>query len=248
MKLILQAIKSLLNKLHIRLAKLEDKTSDENIADGKFLPAGVPYVENIQVSYLGESTYSSAYAGFPFPGKLELTAGMFYDVTINGEKYNCKCGEQETGKYLNEPGVFDLAALNEPFGGVWVYLKPYNDWPSSVTLSVEGVSKVPHKMDAMLIPDGYVTPLVVTCREDDIPDHTRDEAVEAVEAGRDVVIFRIDNFGTISVYKLSWNRYDELYFYSNYFDGSTPTTLFMREARWKSSGLVFTDKLFTLTT
>lgn len=248
MKLILQAIKSLLNKLHIRLESLEDKTSDENIAGGKFLPDGTPYLETFPVSFHEEGVYNSALGMWTFPGKMKLTTGLYYTVTVNGDKYECKCKEEDNGKFLEGLSDFSLAIFDVPFLGSYIALNFYQTEPDSVTLSVEGVSKVPHKMDAMLIPDGYVTPLVVTCGEDDIPDHTHDEAVEAVEAGRDVVIFRISEYGTISVYKLSGNRYGELYFYSNYLGDTSSSALYVREARWESGGLVFTEKQFQLTT
>ena len=73
MKLILQAIKSLLNKLHIRLEALENKTSDDSIAKGKFLPDGTPYFENVLLSFPETAgVYNSTFGGYAIAGSLTL--------------------------------------------------------------------------------------------------------------------------------------------------------------------------------
>ena len=141
MKLILQAIKSLLNKINIRLAELDIIKSRLTQLDNKIVPSdwraaeGEPghvlhrthWIEYEDKELLPTTQcHHSSSQGFHFiPGTIPvLTVGKTYEVTYNGVKYTTTAfelppieilGGAEGLVGLGNPAVLGLGNNNQPF-------------------------------------------------------------------------------------------------------------------------------------
>lgn len=205
MKLILQAIKSLLNKLHIRLGELENKTSDENIANGKLLPDSTPFAISKPYFFSELLTFSFG-STFASSSELNLTVGNTYTVRYNGEDYECECKltfyQGDWGYYLGDGSRVNAdESSGEPFA-VFVWDEPTSEYKylvltdsgvDAVELSITGEIVYIRKMAEQLLP-GACCPLIIDASVDGDAviiesGHVHRDVRRAIgKEGRDVVI------------------------------------------------------------
>ena len=255
MKLILQAIKSLLNNLRIRLAELENKTSDESIASGKLLPDSTPFAASFPYSFYERVPYNSSQTGsygeiYHYNGRsvLNLTVGNTYTVSYNGTEYECECKIGEyygRGCYLGNGEFVEGESSSEPFT-VFVPDEPnknrkYNvitkERFQAVELSINGENEYIRKMDERLLPDGLRTLVidasiaggVVTIES----GHTFRDVLRACSEEKNDAIIRCEYDGDIYVYRLS--RFDETMLYFTCIENGGGYVLCM-SIKWRFNG------------
>jgi hypothetical protein len=245
MKLILQAIKSLLNKINSRLEALENKTSDENIADGKFLPEGTPFAALLPRSVSDTMTIHTSNGtdffslGNKAASELTLKVGMIYTVHYNGTDYDCECKsgtyKEEPGRYLGNGEIVGGEISSEPFT---LFLHDtYQAYDQCIVIpaggstagidheiSITGDMEYLRKMDARLMPDGTRTLVIEASIAGSVvtieSGHMFRDVLWACSEEKKDAIIRCECDGDIRVYRLS--RFDgtTLYFTCLYLVGT----------------------------
>ena len=252
MKLILQAIKSLLNKLHIRLKALENKTSDENIADGKFLPEGVPIAVPKPYSFSERLTVN--YGGvFYSTSELALTVGNTYIVCYNGIEYTCKCKRLfyggDFGCYLgNARELAGEEDSGEPFAvfvpevpTLYTYMVYTAVSVDAVELSITGETEYVRKIGGQSLPI-EAFPLVIDASIDGSnvvieSGHTHEDVRFAIEYEKRDVIIRAKTGTTSSdIFRLSHINGGGYTFTSTYVYGNIVNA---RSIAWRTYGLTY---------
>lgn len=255
MKLILQAIKSLLNKLHIRLEALEDKTSDENIADGKFLPEGTPVA--VPKPYSFSERLTANYGGvFYSSSKLSLTVGNTYIVCYNGIEYTCKCKRLhyagDFGCYLgNARAITDEEDTGEPFAvfvlevpTLYTHMVYTVESVGAVELSITGETEYVRKIGGQSLPI-EAFPLVIDASIDgsDVvieSGHTREDVRFATEyEKRDVIIRAKIGTDFSHIFRLAYITSGACEFACTYVDGVYVHT---HSISWGAAGLSYSTK------
>lgn len=234
MKLILQAIKSLLNKINSRLAKLEDKTSDENIADGKFLPDGTPFIASFPFSFFERVPFTSSTADsegtiYHYDGysALNLTVGNTYTVSYNGKEYECECKTgrdyQTIGCYLGNGEFVESESSSEPFAvfvpdepiGRVTYFVSTKEKMEAVELSITGENEYIRKLEERLLPP-VAYPLVIDVSRDAAgkhtieSGHTYDDIHYAFETEKRDIVIRYKSTTEASATKVDIYRLSEV--------------------------------------
>lgn len=248
MKLILQAIKSLLNNIRIRLEALENKTSDESIAAGKLLPDSTPFAASLPYSFYERVIYGSSISGiYSYRGRsvLNLTVGNTYTVSYNGEEYECECKIGEyfgRGCYLGNGEFVEGESSSEPFA-VFVPDEAYENEKyrvftkerfQAVELSINGESEYIRKMDERLLPDGLRT-LVIDASLDTVGNvtiesgHTYDDIHYAFETEKRDIVIRNKSTTRVAIYRLSKVSANSYYFT---FTERTSSDVLQRELEW----------------
>lgn len=232
------------------------KTGTESVhrLDGKFLPEGTPYMESFSVSLPETAGVSLGDGSFGISGSLELSEGETYTVTYNGVKYKAECQAYVNGKNFFVQSVFAFYAVSTPINGYTLAVVPLNG-ASSVTIAVEGTSKIPHKLEENLLPDDYSAPLAVSCTISSNTatelSHSYDEVCAAIQSGRDVILFDVSSTGnSVNVYRISKYAYGYLRFHNITFS-FTGGTMTINELEWSinnEEAPTLTSKTFALTT
>lgn len=258
MKLILQAIKSLLNKINSRLEALENKTSDENIADGKFLPDGTPFIASFPFSFFERVPFTSSAVGsegtiYNYDGysALNLTVGNTYTVSYNGKEYECECktgrNYQTIGCYLGNGEFFDGESSSEPFAvfvpdeprGRATYYVSTKEEMEAVELSITGENEYIRKLEERLLPP-VAYPLVIDVSLDAVGNgtiesgHTYDDIHYAFETEKRDIVIRNKTTTEASATKVGIYRLSNVlanYYYFTYTE-ITSSYVLLHELGW----------------
>lgn len=169
MKILLQAIKSLLRKVENTAERVLNFFGGDGIIKQEHLPDGYPYIEEGEIlpSTTLEIDLFDGVAGISTP--FSLVAGCKYTVTWNGTDYVCEAKEAQIwsatgigvgnvdmftgGNDTGEP--FIIIAVNNDYtqeSGYYGIVQIWNE-PSVVTFSISGMAAT--KMDVKYLPDGY---------------------------------------------------------------------------------------------
>lgn len=165
MKILLQAIRSLLRKVENTAERALNFFGGDGIIKQEHLPDGYPYGETAEILPRTTIDIDPGDGGAVIQTPFTLVPGNEYTVTFNGEDYTCIAQKVET-----EPGTFLVAIGNvgaimegsdtgEPFVvahlasevGSLLHQIVVFDGSTSVTISIVGDRIV--KMDARYLPD-----------------------------------------------------------------------------------------------
>ena len=178
---------------------------------GKYLPNGVPYVEEDMMEVLPECqpTYDEddgAFFNIPLQGVLSV--GGSYTVNWNGAEYECITQDMSAmmpGAVLLGDGTnFGAIGNGEPFtivcmeqNGAYGAMAMPLDGTSELTLSIKGVINIYHKLDKALLPTEALNNVLVVCNKpekdengNDVATHSFMEIVMAQASGKAVFLNR----------------------------------------------------------
>ena len=173
---------------------------------GKFLPDGVPYVEQVgMVEILPECqpTYDEGEGMFIITENVpSFVVGGTYIVNWNGAEYTCICqdlsGMAVGAVLLGDGSNFGLSGNGEPFaiisggenGTQMLGIAPL-DGTTELTLSIKIMDETVHKIDHRCLPDDFGNVLVVQSVDDKIATHTGKEIFLACRMSNKIGFFTL---------------------------------------------------------